>query len=81
MHEIPDDRNSSQPSPRRHEVLQPPIGRYEQGGAQLRVSIKKLFEAPDRATRKVAARLVLIGTSSRMNVVNAETHRTLLSSG
>jgi hypothetical protein len=81
MHEIPDARNSSQPSPRRHEMLQPPIGRYEQGGAQLRVSIKKPFEAPDRATRKVAASLVLIGRSSRMNVVNAEAHRALLSSG
>jgi hypothetical protein len=81
MHTIADARDSIQPSPRRHEVLQPPIGRYEQGGAQLRVSIKKLFEAPDRATRKVAASLVLIGRSSRMNVIDAETHRTLLSSG
>jgi hypothetical protein len=40
MHTIADARDSIQPSPRRHEVLQPPIGRYEQGGAQLRVSIK-----------------------------------------
>ncbi len=81
MHEIPDARNSSQPSPRRYEVLQPPIGRYEQGGAQLRVSIKKPFEAPERATRKVAAGLVLIGRRCRMNVIDAETHRTLLPSG
>src|ERR1700722_12461792 len=78
MHEIPDARNSSQPSPRRHEVLQPPIGRYEQGGAQLRVSIKKLFEAPQRTTRKVAAGFVLVGRGCRMNVIDAETHRTLL---
>jgi hypothetical protein len=81
MHEIPDARNSSQPSPRRYEVLQPPIGRYEQGGAQLTVSIKKPFQAPERATRKVAAGLVLIGRGCRMNVVDAKTHRTLLSSG
>jgi hypothetical protein len=81
MHQIPDDRNSSQPSPCRCEVLQPPIGRYEQGGPQLTVSIKKPFEAPERATRKVAAGLVLIGRGCRMYVIDAETHRTLLSSG
>jgi hypothetical protein len=81
MHEIPDARNLSQPSPRWNEVLEPPIGRYEQGGTHLRVSIKKPFEAPERTTRKVAAGLVLIGRRCRMNVIDAETHRTLLSSG
>jgi len=45
------------------------------------VSINKPFEAPERTTRKVAAGLVLIGRRCRMNVIDAETHRTLLSRG
>ena len=62
-------------------MLQPPIGGYKHGGAQLAVSIKESFEAPKRPTRKVTTGFVLIGGGCRMNVVNVETHGALFPSG
>jgi hypothetical protein len=80
MHEIPDARDSRQQFPRRQEVLQPPIGRDEQGNPQFGMSIEKPLEASECATSQVTAGFVLIMGGCRMNIVDTETHRALHSS-
>jgi hypothetical protein len=71
-------RDARQPSPSGYQMLEPPIGSYEQSDAQLRKTLEQPRESPECAVAEVTAGVEATARGRWVHIVNSEAHRASL---